>query len=297
VYSNQPTTNQGSAIELGLAKDMGTAGIYFMRTLFQFDLSALANQPPVQKATLMFYENRTIAAGGLPVTTYRVTSPWTESAVTWNSKPTDDNAPIAAVSVGDNFNRGWKGFDVTALVQGWRASSYPNLGVVIRLANESTAGAYRPSWGPSRENASTSLHPFLAVEVGGHRIFGQGCGPVATWPRIDVLAGAPKINTSMTVGGRLLAPSSVSITAIGLSNTSWLGLTLPFMLDPNVGPPCQLYVAAQIQLPGATDSQGQLNQVFPIPNDQTIIGIKVYMQMATPGTLTHMTDALELTIH
>jgi hypothetical protein len=37
--------------------------------------------------------------------------------------------------------------------------------------------------------------------------------------------------------------------------------------------------------------------VVPIPNDQTIIGIRVYMQMATPGTLTHMTDALELTIH
>ena len=132
----------------------------------------------------------------------------------------------------------------------------------------------------------------------GVRNFNRGCGPVATWPRLGVTMGTPKINTSLTITGSLLSPMSMSITAIGLSNTSWGGIKLPLMLDPKLNPPCQLLVGLDVLLLGPTDRFGQRSWSLQIPNDTRLIGLKVYLQMTTPaGLYLGMTEGLELTIY
>ena len=126
--------------------------------------------------------------------------------------------------------------------------------------------------------------------------FNRGCGPVATWPRLRLTAGNAKINTRITITGSLLAPSQTSLTAIGLSNTSYMGLKLPFMIDPNVRPPCQLLVGPLVVLSGRTSNFGMQAWTFGIPNDTNLIGKKIYFQMATTTGALHMTDGLEITI-
>ncbi len=130
----------------------------------------------------------------------------------------------------------------------------------------------------------------------GVRNFDRGCGPVATWPRLEVTMGTPQINTQLTVTGRLLAPSTMAITAIGLSNMTWGGVKLPLMIDPAPFPPCQLLVGPDVLLFGPTDRNGQRSWSLSIPNDTRLIGVKVYLQMATHAQLLSMTDGLELTI-
>ncbi|MCB9872385.1 MAG: DNRLRE domain-containing protein [Planctomycetes bacterium] len=297
VRSDAATTNYGSATELGLAKDMGTNGIFFMRSYFSFATTALQGQPPVIKATLMFYQNRAVAAGTLPVDVYNVTAPWAENAITWQTKPSDDNVSVDTVQVGSVSYVGWRTFDVTPLVLKWLANPSGNYGVVIRLKSESTAGAYRPAYGPSREHATTTQRPHLLVEVSDNREFGQGCGPVATWPRLSLTAGTAKLGGQFTITGALLSPSNTAITAIGLSNTVYMGIPLPYTLNGSVSPPCQLLVAPQIQLYGSADSNGNHGRTFPVPNDATLRGAHVYFQMASPTSPEHLTSGLEVTIY
>ncbi len=296
IRSDQATTNFGRSTELGLAKNKASS-IYYMRSYFQFDLAALAGKPPIRKASLMFYENRTIAAGGLPVSTYRVTGAWSEAAITWSSKPGNHSRALSSVKVGDNFNKGWKAFDITSLVREWRSGSVANQGVVIRLASERSAGAYRPGWGPSREHPTVARRPHLLVETSATRGFGRGCGPVATWPRLALTKGAPRPGQPFTITGSLLAPTQVSLTAIGLSNTNWGGVPLPLTLDSSVNPPCQLLVAAHLRLAGLADSQGQQAHTFNVPSDPKLVGVRLYFQMASPATTLHMTEGLELEIY
>lgn len=295
VRSDMPATNYGAATELGLAKNKNASGIYFMRTFFRFDVTSLKGKP-IRNATLYFLENRTIATGGLPVTAYGLTQSFVESRVTWSNKPSDDGKALSSVKVGDNLNRGWKKFDITSLVASWVSGSTNN-GMVIRLARESSAGAYRPGWGPSREHATASMRPYLLVDVTAVRIFDKGCGPVATWPRLRATSGTPRLNTQMTVTGTLLKPSSIGLTVIGLSNTFWGAVKLPLMLDPIPSPPCQLLVSLDVVLAGATNNLGQQSLTFTVPNDQKLIGVKVFLQMATLGKTSHMTDGLDLLIH
>ena len=145
--------------------------------------------------------------------------------------------------------------------------------------------------------STTLLLTTLAAAQTGVKNFNRGCGPVATWPRMTVPKGSPKIGTQLAIQGNLLAQSHAVITAIGLSNTAWGSVKLPLMIDPRPFPPCQLLVAPTLVFFGTTNRNGQFAFVARVPNDRRLIGAKVYVQMATPARLLSMTDGLELTIY
>lgn len=128
--------------------------------------------------------------------------------------------------------------------------------------------------------------------------FDYGCGPVATWPRMALTSGTPKIGTTIQVTGSLLAPGRTTVTAIGASNTKWGSIPLPLMIDPRPGPPCKLLVSPDVLLFGLSNRQGQLSWTFQIPNDRRLIGMKVYLQMVNgDGTGNeHWTEGLAITI-
>lgn len=293
-YSDRPTNNFGSALELGLSKAPDMAGVtYFMRSFLRFDLTALAGLPPATKAEVRVFEVRTQGAGGLEVAAYQVSQPWIENTLTWNNMPGNAGTVLSRVKVGDNFNRGWKSFDITPLVRAWQSGTTNN-GVVIRLERESTAGARRPAWVASREAGTASQRPYLYVETRPFTSFGQGCGPVATWPRLTVSSGTPKVGTTMQVQGSLLAPGKAAYVAAGLSNSSYLGVPLPIMLNPNLGPPCQLLVSLEVLTTAPTNSSGICTLTLPIPVLPGLAGSQVFMQMASPGSLPYMTEGLAI---
>lgn len=65
----------------------------------------------------------------LTVEVYRITAPWTETEVTWNSfAGSYDPVPVGSF-VADSV--GWRSVDLTALVQDWVDGTYPNYGVLL----------------------------------------------------------------------------------------------------------------------------------------------------------------------
>ena len=138
--------------------------------------------------------------------------------------------------------------------------------------------------------------PFAAPQLTAQTRFGRGCGPVATWPRLELTVGQPRLGARFTITGSLLQPTSRSITAIGGSRTSWGGVPLPLMIDPTVFPPCQLLVAAEVRVAGTTSANGRQPLTFTVPNLRALIGLSIYFQMATLSTQTSLTEGLEIKI-
>jgi len=143
--------------------------------------------------------------------------------------------------------------------------------------------------------AATATPATLGAQVAS--IFNRGCGPVATWPRLGLTSGTPKIGTKIRITGSLLSPARTTVTAIGASNTKWASIPLPLMIDPRVGPPCQLLVSPDVLLFGKSTNQGQLSWTFQIPNDKRLIGLKVYLQMVNGDGKgnEHWTEGLAIT--
>ncbi|MEE9126219.1 MAG: hypothetical protein V3U11_03690 [Planctomycetota bacterium] len=135
-----------------------------------------------------------------------------------------------------------------------------------------------------------------ALDAQSASTFNRGCGPVATWPRLRVTKGTPKIGTQIQITGSLLSPGRPALTAVGISNQKWGSINLPLMIDPTVGPPCQLLVSPDVILFGQSDKFGQQSLIFMIPNDRKLIGRTRYLQMANTSAtgLAHWTDGLAL---
>jgi len=145
---------------------------------------------------------------------------------------------------------------------------------------------------------SATLLLAVALHAQTATSFDYGCGPVATWPRLGLTSGTPKIGTTIQVTGSLLAPGRITITAIGASNTKWGSISLPLMIDPRPGPPCKLLVSPDVLLFGTSTRQGTLSWNFQIPNDRKLIGVKVYLQMVNGDSQgnEHWTEGLAITI-
>jgi hypothetical protein len=62
---------------------------------------------------------------------YRVTGDWQESTVTWATRPGVDGTVAWASQSFPSSTVGVRRFDITALVQAWRAGTYANHGVAI----------------------------------------------------------------------------------------------------------------------------------------------------------------------
>jgi len=152
VNSSFPLANWGAAAAIKIGA--GNTG------LIQFGLSSLPTltAPQINKATMSFYVNTVAVAGSVDVS--QVTSAWTETGVTYGTRPTFLSAfatgvPMAAA-------KQWVTVDVTQLVQDWVTGVAPNFGIQISAA----AGAPLTSLAlDSKENLNTSHPAFLEVVV------------------------------------------------------------------------------------------------------------------------------------
>ncbi len=152
ISSANPTTNFGNLGTLSVAP--GTT------SFIQVDLSRLTalgvTASQIQQATMTVFVNRVLASGGLDVA--EVTSAWSESTVTFNTRPTQ-GAPFAsnipAASQGQYVT-----FDITNQLQGWVTTPSTNFGVAISpaVAQPSTNVVL-----DSKESTTTSHAAFIDV--------------------------------------------------------------------------------------------------------------------------------------
>ena len=89
---------------------------------------------------------------------YRVTNQWSENTVTWNNQPGVD-APATTASLG--ISTGYKSWDASSLVAGWRDGSFSNYGLKLRGAGQ------MPAWWRDFRSRETSHPPWLALYRSG----------------------------------------------------------------------------------------------------------------------------------
>jgi cysteine-rich repeat protein len=150
------STNYGTRPELfTFGSSFGTIA----RSLIAFDLSAVPVGPPIVSAHLHV---RMVGQAGTDyfVGVHEVLGPWSETAVTWNNRPSF--SPVPEASLRYQGYTEWR-FDVTALVQRWVSMQSVNRGLVLVQSPETFPAGGQYAHFDSREAAS---RPYLQIVVG-----------------------------------------------------------------------------------------------------------------------------------
>src|SRR5687767_12267866 len=179
-----PTANWGSHPQLVINWGSPFRSI----GLLEFDLTAFDAGTTINSAELsLFHEANTQIAATYSL--FRVTSPWTESTVTFNTAPTFD--PVAVASLTFSGAAGtYRMWDVTAVMQGWVSGLFPNYGLWIE---EIPVGGTATAYFSSSDAIGTSQDPLLRVdytavpavvpEPTSLLLFGTGAAALATKAR------------------------------------------------------------------------------------------------------------------
>lgn len=154
-YINSGAKNQNN----GAAQNLLVSPTH--SALARFDLSTLPAgivSTDVEKATILLFVNNVTAAG--TVTVYAVSSPWTESGVTFNTQP-GLGAPIATVAVAHALLNQVIAVDVTAQVKAWISLPGTNNGLEL-VATGSPATA---SLSLDSKEAGGGVSPMLEISL------------------------------------------------------------------------------------------------------------------------------------
>ena len=173
------TSNYGSDPELpgmewtfGIPKDdTTTLAIGSKRGLIEFDLSSIPSNSSVSSAYLSLYGCPTCSDPGHAVNdgyypgtnqglVQRITTPWTENTVTWNTSPSittqnQDTLP-PSTSTGENYTN----INVTALVQDMINNPSSSYGFMISMQETLI---YRRLIFASSDNTDSTKHPKIVV--------------------------------------------------------------------------------------------------------------------------------------
>jgi hypothetical protein len=158
------TTTHGNDVRLGIAD--ATSICYVInnatcttfrnaRTYLKFDLSGLPAGATIQSATIQLSGGPTTMIAA-PLTIRRVTTAWTEAALTYNTRPTTSGSGAVTAAASNVGGTEVATFNVLALVQN-RATATLTNGFELR-PNGTT-----DSWWYSSEWATASQRPTLTV--------------------------------------------------------------------------------------------------------------------------------------
>jgi fibronectin type 3 domain-containing protein len=135
IAANEPNTNRGGDGYVGTID----------RFVIRYNLPAAASGRRIVSATAHFYVwNQTSYQAGQYLDLHRLTSTWTESAVTWNNAASGapwttaggDRAELVGRILHQAGSANWDhvyypAVDLTLLVQKWAAGTVPNFGLVV----------------------------------------------------------------------------------------------------------------------------------------------------------------------
>jgi hypothetical protein len=91
-------------------------------------------------------------------------------------------------------------------------------------------------------------------------------------------SGVPEIGVAFSVTLSSARPNAPSTLLVGLSNTQWAGLTLPFNLSVIGGIGCNLYASGDIQLGTTTNGAGAASIAITFATNTALIGLDFYNQ-------------------
>lgn len=190
---------------------VGTTSTKITRPLLEFDLRDIPSGATITNAKLSLWHSGSVPSA-VTVNAHRVTSSWKEG--TGRTQCTGDGAtwydreePVKWVSQGGDFaataegsvanpageGAGWDDFDVTSMVQKWVGGQAPNLGVLLKLSDESLVDGRDYPYYSDDFAATPTLRPKLAVSYsdGSHAL-----GPVVS---VSAPAAGAKVS-GRTVG-------------------------------------------------------------------------------------------------
>ena len=182
IWLQQPNNNYGTADEAWVSRN----GTDITLSLLEFNMGTVPAAARILSATLSLY-HRSGSGSDVPVTAHRVTNPWTEDFVTWNSRDNGtnwdsaggdfDSTVIATTDVGPASSTRYE-WDITSLAQGWIDGVYPNHGVVLTTALTGAVGERFDTSDHSDAARRPSLTIVYACECGTVCIAPQGAGNI-----------------------------------------------------------------------------------------------------------------------
>jgi hypothetical protein len=128
------------------------------------------------------------------------------------------------------------------------------------------------TWNGPFKDHQWKFRIYCGGRPGHYEAFGLSCsGSGRLTPELGFL-GLPALGRSMTVQLQNGLANTAAIMTVGISNTNWLGLPLPFDLALSGAHGCNLYASGQVLVVGATNAAGSLGNVLSIPNDSSLTG-------------------------
>lgn len=164
-YTNQP---HGSKPDLDAIAWTNGGNSSNIRSLIEFDLTAIPVNATITSAQLSLYYNPTSIEGThfssflTPNSSYllRVTAPWTESTVTWNNQPPTTNTNRVSLAASSSSTQNYTNINVKAMVQDMVRFPAQNFGFMLKLQTEKK---FRKLILASSDNANAALRPKLVV--------------------------------------------------------------------------------------------------------------------------------------
>jgi gliding motility-associated-like protein len=168
--SYYPTTNFGTTSESNTLAWTISSNPFVLRSLIQFDLTSIPTCVYIQAAVLYLYNNpnsqhaflngeHSHLSGTNQSWVRRVTSPWTESTVTWNTQPTSTTSAQAMIPEDVMPNEDYS-ISVTNIVQDMVDFPALSHGFMLQLDTEQI---YRALLFASSDHPNAALHPKLVV--------------------------------------------------------------------------------------------------------------------------------------
>jgi hypothetical protein len=158
-----PSTNFGSTTDMWVGYDHCSpsyGGI--SRSLIKFDVSDIPAGTYIAEARLYLrlINSCDIGERTHTATTYRISSSWSSSSVTWNSGVGYAEAYGSRAIPSRTW--GWYWFDVTDLLRGWVNNTFTNYGVMVR-SNESSGNDSARLGFATLNYSGTDYDPYLSI--------------------------------------------------------------------------------------------------------------------------------------
>lgn len=167
-FSQEVNRNYGNNDQLAALAWRFGIDKYFIRSLLNFDWSAIPTEGQITSARLSLYAmeesavlgQHATANGSNAIWLQRVLGPWSENSITWNEQPVSTKVHQVAVCATTDPNQNIESIDVTRLVQDIIDKPDQPFGFLLRLQEESPNRRMNFA---SSDHEDPNRHPQLEV--------------------------------------------------------------------------------------------------------------------------------------
>lgn len=164
-YPGNEANNFGTNPDVAAVSWTSSGLAFDSRTYLSFDLSAIPTTATIQSANLNLFFNSSSGhaqghQGSNACFLRRVTSPWTESAVSWNTQPQSTAVGEVSIPMSTSSSQDYLGIGLTSSIQDMVTNPSSNYGFVLMLQTEAT---FRSMVCASSDHSNSNLWPELVV--------------------------------------------------------------------------------------------------------------------------------------